>query len=396
MVNSKNIDHWSVKCYVVYLSICAFAVLIMMPGLVGALVEALAFSPAWAGQVGAANLAGIALVSLIGFFSVDRWHLRRTTVFGAVLVLVAQLLCTQVTSLPPLIGLQFIAGIGGGLLIVSGLGILGGMKNPDGVAALMLVGQLGFGILAYQVLEPVLDVFSVAGIFVALGLLSLPLLLFVGLMPLRSFSEAAPEKDAPIFKVLSLAAVLILLAELLLYAANTAIYAYTDRIGIGGGLSLDVVNNTLSLTNLCAMLAGLSVAYLGTRLGRRLPIVVALIVMGISFGGLHLFSSEVQFKVFSCLVLASLCVAMPYVIGLLVELDPAGRLASLSNCVVSVGAALGPFVGGVLLDRQQGFLVLITASLVTILVTLLLFLAALRNVAPRGAAQPSVPMHQRI
>jgi len=365
-------DAWPLKCYVVLLAVCAFAVLILMPGLVGALVENRGYDPAGAGQVGAANLAGIALTSLLGFFTVDRWHLRLTTVLGAGLVLVMQLLCTQVLSLPLLIGLQFLAGVGGGLMVVSGLGVLGSLKNPDSVASLMLVGQLGFGVLFYQFLGPLLALYSVTGLFVVLALLAVPLLLCVGVMPVRSFSERAPQADAPLLKILSLGAVLILIAELLMYTANTAVYAYLDRIGTGGGLASEVVNDTLSLTNLSAMLGGLAVAYWGTRLGRQLPVIAALSVMAVSFGGLHLFASAAQYKLFSCLVLTSLCIAMPYVIGLLVELDPSGRLASLSNCLVSVGAALGPFAGGMLLVGQSGFPVLLAVCAVVILLALFL------------------------
>lgn len=380
MKKANDINRWPVKSYFVFLSVCAFAVLILMPGLVGALVEELALTATEAGQVGAANLAGIALLSFIGFLSVDRWALRWTTAVGSLLMLAAQLISAQTTDLAGLIVLQFTAGIGGGLLIVSGLAILGGMKNPDSMASLMLVGQLGFGVLAYQVLGLVLKVFSVAGVFVGLGLLTLPLLLFVFLMPVRSFADSHQREGKPLLKLLSLGAILILIAEMLLYSANTAIYAYTDRIGAAGGLAMDVINEALSLTNLAAMLAGLSVAYLGTRLGRRLPIMAALMVMVMAFGGLHLFVTEWQFKVLSCFVLISLCVAMPYVIGLLVELDPSGRLASLSNCVVATGAGLGPYVGGLLLEGGQEFFLLIAASVATVLMTLLLVVLALRAV----------------
>lgn|GEM_PF-4850598 len=80
------------------------------------------------------------MVSLAGFFSLDRWHLRRMVMIGCLLMAGGFGLSCAITAEFALLGLQAGVGVGAGLMLVSALGLLGRMDNPDAMVALMMVG----------------------------------------------------------------------------------------------------------------------------------------------------------------------------------------------------------------------------------------------------------------
>ena len=68
-------------------------------------------------------------------------------------------------------------------------------------------------------------------------------------------------------------------------------------------------------------------------------------------------------------------------------LDRTGRLVNLANIAIGGGFALGPFIGGRLVETAGGYGTLIAVSVTGLLLSLVLILAA----QPRRTAVPNTP-----
>ena len=78
---------------------------------------------------------------------------------------------------------------------------------------------------------------------------------------------------------------------------------------------------------------------------------------------------------------------LPYIMSTLSGLDRTGRLVNLANIAIGGGFALGPFIGGRLVENAGGYGTLITVSVTGLLLSLVLILAA----QPRRTALPNTP-----
>lgn len=381
MVNQSvnhSYERWYYKAFFAYVAVCAYAFLVMVPGIVGGLVAEQSISNQGGGFLAAANAGGIALVSLLGFFTLNRWNLRYALLLGCGLMTLGLVLSAFCRDETTLLGLQLLAGIGAGFLIVSALGVLGYMSSPDTMVALMMVGQFLLGAIGFQLLQPLLIAYGVDGLFIVLGVMPLPLLLFSRLLPGRRDSVESFVQSS-LLELLTPMVLAIMVAVLLIFGSNQAVYTYAERIGSAATLSKETINDALSITNLAAIFAGFFIAWLGVRAGRATPVMTALIGMALAYYWLEVFTSSIEYMLANALVMMTLMAVSPYLTATLIDLDNTGRLASFANCMITVGAAMGPYGAGLVLDEGDRFWPLLAGSVAAVAVALLLMAYALRG-----------------
>lgn len=88
--------------------------LMILPILVGAYVDYLGHSESTAGWVSSANLAGIALMTLIVSLKTRHWSLQTVALYGLSVMIAADLLTTFLRPVPLFAGLRFLSGLGSG------------------------------------------------------------------------------------------------------------------------------------------------------------------------------------------------------------------------------------------------------------------------------------------
>ena len=115
-------------------------------------------------------------------------------------------------------------------------------------------------------------------------------------------------------------------------------------------------------------------ARLGTRLGRIAPITLSLLASTgcllalLFFGNKLVYALVIQFYMFFWLLF------FPYLMGIVSELDPVGRLAGVSYALQSIGFAIGPALAALLITGG-GYAALFYLGIGCYLVTLLLLLS---------------------
>jgi len=142
-----------------------------------------------------------------------------------------------------------------------------------------------------------------------------------------------------------------------------------------------------------ASLSGLATAalaaWLGTRLGRAIPIGLALMVSGSAQYTLVNASSETVYVTAYIAWNLAFDLWTPFVMGTLAALDRGGRWTVAGGAITMLGAATGPWVAGQLLERwpDRGLSVLVVSCAATALLLLTPVTIALDRAAGRFAAR---------
>jgi MFS family permease len=182
-------------------------------------------------------------------------------------------------------------------------------------------------------------------------------------------------------------AAILALAGIFVYSmAETALWSFGYYLPVEAGVPEELVGAILSSTVLMGLAGGALAAWLGTSRGRLMPIVVGSLV-SVAGRWLYIHSSTAEMVFLAGLLWGlGFYFVSPYQVGLLAKLDRTGRLAVAAGGATNFGYALGPGVGGRVLQSfdQMAFLYVVVGG--TALSLVLLFPLALQ-LERRGGAR---------
>jgi MFS transporter, DHA1 family, inner membrane transport protein len=325
----------------------------IMPALVAGLIDGLGFTNRQAGFVGSANVYGAACGALLAVFLVRRLPWRRVELVALSLLLVLDLVSTQVTSAAPLIALRFVHGVVGGVSVGIGLAVIARTKIPDRAFGMLLTVQYGAGGLGIMFLPGLAHRFGPRVLFLALAaftLVTLLMLPFLAEYPPRDRVAAAIANPGGIKRR---PLVQTLVAVFLFQAANMGLSAFLFPLGRHYGLADGFISTTLGVANWIGALGSIAVIWLAGRFGRTTPIVA---VMGLSLAGTAAFlKSDLELAFIAANVVTAIgwSFLIPYFFGMCADFDPAGRSATLAGFFSKMGLASGPAVAALLLGHDN-------------------------------------------
>jgi predicted MFS family arabinose efflux permease len=339
-------DSWRFLLAVVAAFGVAYAGVNALPLLLGSLVDGLGLDEAGAGALGSLELGGLAASSLLLASRVDRVSRRRLAIWGALGACAGHGLSALAGSFPVLVLARIAAGLGEGATIAAANSAVASVRDPDRLFAQASV--LGGLIAAASLvaLPYAIEPWGHSGGFGAIAgisILCVPFLFWLPTIP----ESSATARGLPGRKLLGVAT---LGAILLFSAAQGALWAFSERIGIAIGFSREEVGLALGVTTLAGLAGGVIAAVLGTRGGRPMLLTVGL--------GANVVSTwMVVMAGTSELYLAGLLAwgiafyfALPYLLGTAAALDPLGRWAAAAAGASAVGMALGPGVAGLVVS----------------------------------------------
>jgi MFS family permease len=129
------------------------------------------------------------------------------------------------------------------------------------------------------------------------------------------------------------------------------VWPLSERIGNALQLGPATIGVILGTTSLVGALASMLAGKLGTRWGLTLPLLGAAWTSGL--GGLVLTHAHgVGVYVLGAIVKTiGLLFFLPYLMETAAELDRRGRVSAIAGGMIPLGAALGPFVAGTMVER---------------------------------------------
>jgi len=347
------------------------------------------------------ELTVFAITALIVAGPLSRISRVKTAVAGALLLITVNLISAYTDSFEVVRVTRMVAGFAGGLLSASGTASAASSQNPQRVFAII---GLSWGLIAAVQLAvlPYLTVpYGAEGGYYGMAAataLFLPLLIWLN-PPRRhekeqedavlgqnlSFwgriTEHLGVRDAPNARFAITAMVGLFIYEV----GQGATQVFLEQFGLRTGLEEIRIGQILGISAFLGLSGGALAAWLGTRFGNLKPIVI-----GIGFG--CLFASTLALGTIPALFAVSYLgwnmayyFLLPFMLGILAQMDDRGRWAVAADAVWWLGAAPGAAVGGILVEKG-GYTTLAVLAPITGLICVLILVRTIgRFNATRGA-----------
>jgi predicted MFS family arabinose efflux permease len=323
-----------------------------LPVMLGAVTDALGLDERQAGLLGSVEVLAAAVGSMIVTLWAARISRRRLAIVATLLATGCYGLSALVDGYGEMLAARLATGLCCGLVLAAGNAAAAASADPDRFFARVLFAMGLVAGLLFLALPQTLGPWGYAGGFLFLGgicFVSLPLF---GWLPNRAAlapSTADSDGDAPAATALTVTG---LLGAALFHGMNTqAMWAFSERIGVRVGFSLEEIGLVLAVTTWVGLLGALLASWLGTRLGRSLPLLGGIAVVTITLWGVA--QSEAPEMYVATLVTWGLTFffVMPYMMGTAAALDRAGRWTAAAGASLLFGAALGPYAAGEMITR---------------------------------------------
>ncbi len=349
--------------------------LLILPTMVGALVDYAEFTESQAGWVAAVGFAGNALAAIAVGLRIRHLDPRRLTVVGLVVLALFDGLSILVLDIPTWLFLAFraLSGLGGAAAYAAVMASYAAMPNSERGYGVFVVFQFTLSALGLYVLPLALPVIGADGMYVGLAVAAVFAL--TQTRPVISRTPETADAAIEVHMLLRPAAILVMLGIGLFEAANNMHFTYAERLGIGFTLSHERTGEILGVATLLGIPAAFAVVWLGDRFGELKPILVSLTLS--VFGLLILLngSGTAVYSVAMCALSIAWAFGLPYFQAFEARLDPGGSVVVTGGFFTSIGAALGPALAAMIVAPNDYANVLVVAAAIYVTVACLMFAA---------------------
>lgn len=353
--------------------VCLFVIgpmfFLLMPLYVGALADYVGLNNQQVGTLSSLELLGSCLASLSGLLWIRKANWQKTASICAFALLSLNLLSMLVSdSLAMLILIRIGAGFSSGCLLAIAIAALGDTTRLDRNFALAVAGQLTVSGLLFFVLPQLIlqkGVNAVFGTFAACALVALIACIFV---PSQGREHAQLRWSGgvawrPLWGLAGSTA---------FFVAQTAFWAFIERMGVDAQFSPDFIGAALGVSTLVSIGAALGVGWLSQYIGRFRVMLIA------AFGELACLAALVDgfsaTTYFIAVVLFQICWNgwVPIQMANIAAVDVSGRFTVLIGLFQAMGVATGPVLVAQLLTGGS-FLPVNIVSGVFVVLAILLF-----------------------
>ena len=334
-----------------------------------AFVDGLGVGRDEAGLIVSANKYGAAAGALIATFLVKNIPWRKTTAILLALMMLVDIISSQITSAENLIAIRFLHGTIGGVSVGIGLSVIARTLNPDKIFGMLLVVQYSFGSLGIWTVPRLVESFGHMAVFGVLMLFSVMTLVILPFIP--NVREAKSTNNP--FKInFSFLLVLALIALFLFQASNMGVADYAFELGKDIGLVNTEISNLLTVANIISISGGLFVYVIGTKYGRTIPLFIGVSISAIFTYLLHYSENITMYFIANTVTGIAWAFVIPYILGLCASFDSHGQMAALAGFVSKVGLATGPLVGSMFILNYGFEMILNIATIALIGATILI------------------------
>lgn len=336
--------------------------LLILPTMVGALVDYVSFTESNAGWVAAAGGAGNALGAIAIGLRIRHLDPRKLAVAGLIALAIFDALSMLVAGIPVWLFLAFrvLSGLGGAATYAAVMTSYAAMPNPERGYGVFMVFQFALSALGLYVLPLALPTIGASGMYLSLAVAAI--LAFTQTRPVISRAPKSAEASLEVRLLIRPAAIFAMLAIGLFETSNNMHFTYAERIGVTFALSHTRIGEILGAATLLGIPAAFAVVWIGERFGELRPILAALAVA--IFGLLILLNGGGTpiYVVAMCALSIAWAFGLPYFQAFEAKLDPGGSVVVTGGFFTSVGAALGPALAAMLVAPNDYSSVLLGAA----------------------------------
>lgn len=321
--------------------------ILVMPGLLGAIFAELTVSESQLGFIASVNIFIFAIATGLSALFIGQYDWRLLATVGLIVMIVGNLASIFSSSYEQILWSRGISGFGEGIAVGVSFAALGATRKPDRAFGIYLVSALLFSAVTLYLFPLFVEYFGYASVFIYLILLCvINLGCIPWLTPCSSIHTADFDSNVPIpYKLAIIGFVMVMF----FFIAQGAVWSYLERIGAAHDVPMKVIGGALAASALAGVVGAGIATVLCDRYGRLLPITLGLIVQAASMVMLATETTISSFVVAVMMFNFSWNLCQPYYSAIMAELDPAGRVVVLMGSIQTVGVAVGPFIGALLL-----------------------------------------------
>ena len=315
----------------------------VMPVMNSAVMDGTPFDEQGVGLLGSLELTSVAVGTLLvarWIAGISRFKLAMT---GAAVAGCGFLMSASSEAFAALAIGRVVTGLGGGIALAAGNAAVAATRDPDRTFALVFLVGGAVAAALISGLPLVIGPWGYPGAFAVLAGVCLVAMPFFGwLPPSPSADETAATSSAAINP-----AVLLTLGAVLTYSiSEQALWAFAAEIGVEAGLDLETVGPVVGATVLAGLLGSALASWLGTRVGRTVPLVAGFTLDAVARWCVTHASTPLEYTAMAILWGLTFFFLLPYLLGTAAALDPGGRWTVVAGAMSMLGYALGPAVGG--------------------------------------------------
>jgi len=324
-------------------------VFIVQPGFVQGLVQHLGFDEKGANYTAFAEMFGIAATTVALTFLARPLDWRRVLNASLLVMFAANVACTFVRDLETFAVIRFLAGFGAGGVVSLSFTVIGLTPNPDRNFGLLIMWVLIYGALGLFVMPSAFDTLGMSGVLWFFALFPLVALPFVRYMPRTGETAAQVEQDAvDLGTPLKMSA---LLAMLVYYLAQGAVWANLFLIGVHAGVGEQQVANGLTISQFAGIGGALAAVLLAHRTSR-----VFALALGIVGGTVVLYPlvgtmGSMYFALVVSIYNFAWNFTNPVQLGAMASFDRRGRVVVYAVAAQMCGLAFGPFLAATVISN---------------------------------------------
>ena len=321
----------------------------LLPKLVGEWISSYGMNEGAAGLVATAEMAALALTSMIGARVLTNVTYLRIISCGILLVCIGNFVSINTESYRSLIAIRILCGVGAGMLMMASSAAVADFADSDRAYGQINVVNVLTAIAAYAAAPIVFGFVTPPASYSIILIYSFLLLPFALLMPKNvglSLSKQ-PEQNVECNNI-SLDTVLITIGVFVPCCILGAVWAFYFVLGERAGLLPDQIDSIMARTVAFALFGCALVSFIGHKYGRFGPLALGLMITAGAIMSLSLSSNAYVYQLCTGLNLLGLYIFIPYFLGYASIADPSGRGPAMVAGAYILGTAVGPYLGGII------------------------------------------------
>lgn len=321
---------------------------ILLPFQTGAFVDGLGVGEGRAGLLGSVETASLSACMFVAAFGLRGRSPARIALIGSLIFSAGQIWTATGETYVTVLLARAVVGTGAGLCLAAAVTTLASkFEDPDAASGQSyFCNNLGQALLVTSV--PLITAklglaphFALFGVLAGIGAI---FAFFSFLLPRQS----SPEPITSTYSTLPPWGTLFLFmsAQVLLLTGIGATWSFLERIGLAIGVDSVTLGQLFAVTLLIGALGASLAGWLGTKIGRRIPLLGGALAAGMTCIAVSSVTSTQGYAIALFFLQFFLAFLLPYTIGTAAMLDRMGSVATIGYSLQVLSMGIGAGIGG--------------------------------------------------
>jgi predicted MFS family arabinose efflux permease len=346
-------EHPGVIVRILLVGILGSCMSLIMPGVLEQLVRVRGFSVPQVALLASIEMVGMTVAIVAAAPLMSSFDRRKFLAIALALAALGQVGAALTPGYPLFATWRLLAGLGEGAMLASMSAAIAGTTQPDRLFAVYLTSNMLVSMAFLRVLPLLAGNAGIMVIYGSLGLLTALCACCLSAFPRQAPRSLLAPEIQPQGGVLRLLArpqiAASLLGTLVFFIGIGMTWPLMGQLGVSLGHPSAQVAAALANSVVVGAVAGVFTSWLGTRIGRRVPLILSTAGIAGSLLLLVLQGATVSFALATGAFMLAWVVSTAYYMGTIASLDATGRASTLGVAMQCTGLFLGPALAAALI-----------------------------------------------